>query len=115
MRGTPQAHAGLSAVINLDQSVPAHHPLRAIKSQVDTVLKQLSPLFDELYAAAGRSSIPPEQLLKALALYAQALKLSLTNFPLATDLAQSYYGIKPVRTADALRSWTNALPREALI
>ena len=46
---------------------------------------------------------------KALALYAQALKLSPTNFPLATDLAQSYYGIKPVRTADALRSWTNAL------
>ena len=46
---------------------------------------------------------------KALALYARALKLSPTNFPLATDLAQSYYGIKPVRTADALRSWTNAL------
>ena len=46
---------------------------------------------------------------KALDLYAQALKLSPTNFPLATDLAQSYYGIKPVRTEDALRSWTNAL------
>ncbi len=46
---------------------------------------------------------------KALDLYAQALKLSPTNFPLATDLAQSYYGIKPIRTADALRSWTNAL------
>jgi tetratricopeptide (TPR) repeat protein len=46
---------------------------------------------------------------KALALYTQALKLSPTNFPLATDLAQSYYGIKPVRTEDALRAWTNAL------
>ena len=46
---------------------------------------------------------------KALALYAQAFKLSPTNFPLATDLAQSYYGIKPVRTADALQAWTNAL------
>ena len=46
---------------------------------------------------------------KALGLYTQALKLSPTNFPLATDLAQSYYGIKPVRTADALQAWTNAL------
>jgi tetratricopeptide (TPR) repeat protein len=46
---------------------------------------------------------------KALALYTQALKLDPTNFPLATDLAQSYYGIKPVRTEDALRAWTNAL------
>lgn len=46
---------------------------------------------------------------KALALYTQAFKLSPTNFPLATDLAQSYYGIKPVRTADALQAWTNAL------
>lgn len=46
---------------------------------------------------------------KALDLYTQAFKLAPTNFPLATDLAQSYYGIKPVRTEDALRAWTNAL------
>ncbi|MFO1487832.1 MAG: hypothetical protein U1F65_05080 [Verrucomicrobiota bacterium] len=46
---------------------------------------------------------------KALDLYVQAFKLSPTNFPLATDLAQSYYGIKPVRTHDALAAWTNAL------
>ncbi|HET7626165.1 MAG TPA: hypothetical protein VFM25_12960, partial [Verrucomicrobiae bacterium] len=46
---------------------------------------------------------------KALALYADALKLDPTNFLLATDLAQSYYGIKPTRTEDALRAWTNAL------
>jgi hypothetical protein len=37
------------------------------------------------------------------------LKISPTNFPLATDLAQSYYGIKPIRTHDALQAWTNAL------
>jgi tetratricopeptide (TPR) repeat protein len=46
---------------------------------------------------------------KALDLYVKAFKLDPTNFPLATDLAQSYYGIKPVRTDDALRAWTNAL------
>jgi tetratricopeptide (TPR) repeat protein len=46
---------------------------------------------------------------KALALYDKALKLDPNNFPLATDLAQSYYGIRPLRTNDALRAWTNAL------
>ena len=46
---------------------------------------------------------------KALALYATALKLDPGNFPLATDLAQTYYLIRPTRTEDALRAWTNAL------
>lgn len=51
----------------------------------------------------------PQVFDKALDLYVKALKLDPTNFPLATDLAQSYYGIKPVRTEDALQAWTNAL------
>jgi tetratricopeptide (TPR) repeat protein len=46
---------------------------------------------------------------KALELYAKALKLDPTNFPLASDIAQTYYGIKPTRTEDALQAWTNAL------
>jgi len=46
---------------------------------------------------------------KALELYAQAIKLDPTDFPLATDVARTYYGIKPPRTEEALRSWTNAL------
>jgi len=46
---------------------------------------------------------------KALDLYAKAMKLDPTNFPLASDVAQTYYGIKPTRTDDGLRAWTNAL------
>jgi len=46
---------------------------------------------------------------KSLELYRKAFKLDPTNFPLATDLAQCYYGIKPTRTEDALVAWTNAL------
>jgi len=46
---------------------------------------------------------------KALDLYARALKLSPDDFPLATDVAQTYYGIKPLRAEEALKSWTNAL------
>ena len=70
MRGKPQAQPDFLTVINLNQCVPADHPLRAIKRRVDTVLKKLSPLFDDLYEELGRPSIPPEQLLKARVLTA---------------------------------------------
>jgi tetratricopeptide (TPR) repeat protein len=46
---------------------------------------------------------------KSLALYRQAMQLDADNFPLATDYAMSYYGIKPLRTNDTLVAWTNAL------
>jgi len=46
---------------------------------------------------------------KALALYRQALKLDPTNFPLASDVAQTFYAIKPTRTEDALQAWNDAL------
>jgi tetratricopeptide (TPR) repeat protein len=46
---------------------------------------------------------------KALELYRQAMKLDTNNLVLATDYAESYYGIKPMRTNDALVAWTNAL------
>ena len=46
---------------------------------------------------------------KSLELYRQALKLDSNNFVLATDLAQTYYGIKPVRTDDAIAAWEYAL------
>ncbi|MGD0743593.1 MAG: tetratricopeptide repeat protein [Verrucomicrobiota bacterium] len=46
---------------------------------------------------------------KALALYRNAIRLDPDNFPLATDYAENYYGIRPLRTNDALAAWTNAL------
>ena len=46
---------------------------------------------------------------KALALYRKAMQLNPQNFLLATDYAESYYGIRPLRTNDALGAWTNAL------
>jgi tetratricopeptide (TPR) repeat protein len=46
---------------------------------------------------------------KALALYQKAIQLDPTNFTLMTDYAESYYGIRPLRTNDALIAWTNAL------
>lgn len=46
---------------------------------------------------------------KALGLYEQAMKLDPADFELAHDLAQTYYGIKPLRTEAALKAWTNAM------
>ena len=46
---------------------------------------------------------------KALDLYAQAMKADPTNFSLAMDLAESYYPIRPLRTNDTLKAFTNAL------
>jgi tetratricopeptide (TPR) repeat protein len=46
---------------------------------------------------------------KAMGLYRKALALDPANFPLATDLAQTYYGIQPPRAKDAFQAWNNAL------
>jgi len=50
--------------------VPLDHPIRAIKRLADECLARLSPLFDSLYSARGRPSIPPERLLKSTLLMA---------------------------------------------
>ncbi len=51
----------------------------------------------------------PQVFDKALALYRQAMQLAPQDFLLAADYAESYYGIRPLRTNDALAAWTNAL------
>ena len=46
---------------------------------------------------------------KAFGLYSNAMRLDPMNFPLASDVAQAYYGMKPVPVDTALAAWTNAL------
>jgi tetratricopeptide (TPR) repeat protein len=45
---------------------------------------------------------------KVFVLYSNAMRLDPLNFPLASDVAQTYYGVTPLRTEDALKAWTNA-------
>jgi len=66
MRGDDPDQPGVFSYIMPEQRVPQDHPLRAIRAMVDTVLHELSPAFDRLYAKVGRPSIPPERLLRAL-------------------------------------------------
>ncbi len=51
----------------------------------------------------------PQVFDKALDLYRQAMKLDPDNFVLASDYAMSFYGIRPMRTADAIAAWEGAL------
>jgi len=46
---------------------------------------------------------------KAFELYSNAMRLDPDNFPLASDVAQTYYGVHPFRPQEALHAWTNAL------
>jgi transposase len=48
-----------------EERVRKDHPLRAIRELTDGILKQMSPLFDAMYADGGRPSIAPEKLLRA--------------------------------------------------
>lgn len=68
MRGPEPGQVVLFSYVALEQRIPSDHPLRPLKALVEPVLAELSPRFTEMYAHTGRSSIPPEQLLRALLL-----------------------------------------------
>src|SRR5258708_6296133 len=65
MRGRRDLQTTMLAVVDLEERVPPKHPLRVMKQFADRALVELSPVFDEMYGAGGRPSIPPERLLKA--------------------------------------------------
>ena len=68
MRGQDTQQSAMFSYVSLEDRIPADHPLRAMRKMVDAALRELSPLFDKLYAPSGRDSIPPERLLRALLL-----------------------------------------------
>ena len=70
MRGDRDHQAAMLLAATIDEFIPAKHPIRRIKPIVESALSRLSPMFDEMYAASGRPSIPPEHLLKASLLIA---------------------------------------------
>src|SRR5215204_226626 len=70
MRGRCDPQLSMLAFVDLDARVPAEHPLRTVKRLADRALAELSPVFDRIYAAGGRPSVPPERLLKASLLIA---------------------------------------------
>ena len=70
MRGEDRKSGSLFSYVDLEDRVPAAHPLRVIRGIVNEVLASLSREFEKIYADTGRPSIPPEKLLRALLLQA---------------------------------------------
>ena len=56
--------------LSTEELIPPDHPIRRIRRVVDAVLAELDSVFDGMYASSGRSSVPPETLLKATVLMA---------------------------------------------
>ena len=68
MRGPDVTQEALFTVAKLEDFVPPDHPLRPVQRMVNEALKGLDELFSQIYADAGRSSIAPEKLIRALLL-----------------------------------------------
>jgi transposase len=78
MRGQRERSGSLFSYVSIEERIPASHPLRRIRKLADQALDRLNPTFCALYAAEGRPSVPPEQLLLA-------------------SLLQAFYGIRSER------------------
>jgi len=63
MRGDDSRQDGLFSYVSLEARIPKAHPLRPVRTMVDSALKSMSRDFAKLYARAGRPSIAPERLL----------------------------------------------------
>lgn len=70
MRGAQTHQSSMLCLMSPESRVPQSHPLRSIKALADTVLTEMSPVFDSMYASMGRPSVPPERLLKSMLLMA---------------------------------------------
>ncbi|MEJ2604860.1 MAG: IS5 family transposase [Gammaproteobacteria bacterium] len=65
MRGSDENSGSLFSYIDLEERVPARHPLRTTRRIVNDALESLDADFERLYAGEGRPSIPPERLIRA--------------------------------------------------
>ena len=70
MRGTPDPQLAMLTTLSTEDLIPPDHPIRKIRAVVDVVLDEMDDVFDAMYATGGRTSVPPETLLKATVLMA---------------------------------------------
>jgi transposase len=65
MRGSDEVSGSLFSYVDIEDRIPASHPLREVRAIVNKALPALDGEFAKLYAADGRPSIAPERLLQA--------------------------------------------------
>lgn len=63
MRGRSNSQVSVVCLFNLEEAIPASHPIRKVKRLADEVLRGLEDVFSKMYADTGRPSLPPERLL----------------------------------------------------
>lgn len=68
MRGSSDSQSALFSYVSPEERIPKDHPIRKVKHIFDQALADMDDVFEGMYATAGRPSIPPEQLLRALLL-----------------------------------------------
>ena len=130
----PGAQAQWEKVLEIDaRNADAHHNLACrytengqVKKAFDFFSKaiELNPgdavyyynFANSLYVLRGQATahygLTEQQVYaKILPLYSNSMRLDLTNLAYATDLAQTYYAMRPFPAEDALKAWSNALTR----
>jgi len=65
VRGEIDPQPSMFSYVDLESRIPKDHPIPKIREIIDTALQEIEPWFDDMYAVAGRPSIPPEMLLRA--------------------------------------------------
>jgi transposase len=65
MRGMDHQQGHVFSYLSPEERVRKDHPLRAVRVMTGEIFREMSPLFDAMYARGGRPSIPPEKLLRA--------------------------------------------------
>ena len=68
MRESINTQPVLFSYVDIEDRIPADHPLREIRKIADQALLALDETLDARYSRLGRPSIPPESLIKALLL-----------------------------------------------
>ena len=66
MRGEIDPQQSMFSYVDIEKRIPASHPIRKIRTVIDTAIVAIEADIDEQYSSIGRPSIPPEQLLGAL-------------------------------------------------
>ena len=105
MREADEQAEHMFSDVSPEQRVPSDHPLRAVRVLTDEAVASLSERFVSLYATTGRPSIPPEQLLRVL-----ALQVLYTHYR-----TQSERLLVPARSRSEMRLICSSLSRLEII
>jgi hypothetical protein len=110
MREADVQQGGLFSYVSVESRIPANHPLRAVRTLLDEALASMSRDFDRVYADGGRSSVPPERLIKAKVarkllrrMVRQARRsglLSNEHFTVDGTLIEAWAAVKSMRRRD---------------